>query len=129
MLHSLYIVNDAGETVASISLSDFQIDEALFGGFLSAIQMFSQQMSGDELKEMSMENYRLIIMNARRGYVVTVHDRDDKDTKETSQGILKIVNEHMQDIITDDFLDMLRASLVEETDSGDRAKDWASKML
>jgi hypothetical protein len=38
LIHSIYIVNDAGETLAAINRGNFDMDDALFDGFLSAIQ-------------------------------------------------------------------------------------------
>ncbi|MDF1540352.1 MAG: hypothetical protein P1Q69_15765, partial [Candidatus Thorarchaeota archaeon] len=61
MIHSIYIVNDAGETLAAINLSKFEMDDALFGGFLSAIQMYSQKVSGQEMSELSLDQYRMLI--------------------------------------------------------------------
>ncbi|MGY5874682.1 MAG: hypothetical protein RTU30_02955 [Candidatus Thorarchaeota archaeon] len=108
MIQSIYIVSDAGETLAAITLSDFKLDEVMFGGFLSAIQMFSQQMSGKAVKEMSMESYRLIIADAKKGFVVTVHERDDSNAVDINKKILAVVDDNIQAIITDDILDLVK---------------------
>ena len=129
MLQSIYIVNEAGETLGSLSFSKFDIDDALFGGFLSAIQMFSQQMSGKNVKELSMENHRLIISEFKDGYIVTVHDRDDKDAVELSLKVKQIVNDELFGIVTDDFLELLKKEVGSEARALERADDWASKML
>ncbi len=34
LIQSVYIINEAGETLAAIPIGDFQVDEVLFGGFL-----------------------------------------------------------------------------------------------
>ena len=44
MIHSIYIVNQSGETEAAVTLGEFQADEALFGGFMSAIRTFSEHV-------------------------------------------------------------------------------------
>ncbi len=129
MIQSIYIVSEAGETLAAITLSDFKLDEVMFGGFLSAIQMFSQQMSGKAVKEMSMESYRLIIADAKKGFVVTVHERDDTDAVALNKKILAVVDENMQVIITEEFLDQVKQAAAETTESKSKADDWASKML
>ncbi len=129
MIQGIYIVNEAGETIGSLSFKKFDIDDALFGGFLSAIQMFSQQMSGKNVKELSMENHRLIISEFKDGYVVTVHDRDDKDAVELSLKVKKIVDDELYGLVTDDFLDLLKKAVVTEVSAMERADEWASKML
>ena len=129
MILGVYIVNEAGETMGALSISKLDIDDALFGGFLSAIQMFSQQMSGKPVKELSMENYRLIISEFKAGYVVTVHDRDDKDAVELSMKVKKIVDDELYGIVTDDFLELLKNAVMSEASAMERADEWASKML
>ena len=60
MLQGVYIVNHAGETQAAINIGEFTVDEVLFGGFLSAIQMYTQQMSGTDLEELSLDKFRML---------------------------------------------------------------------
>ncbi len=129
LIHSIYIVNDAGETLAAINRGNFDMDDALFGGFLSAIQMYSQKVSGKEVSELSLETYRMLISKANTVFVVTVHDEADNNPAEGNSRIAEVLNGIPTDFITDDTLELLKKAAEDPASSGNRASDWASKML
>lgn len=129
MIQSVYVVNEGGETLAAIPIGEFQIDEVLFGGFLSAIQMYSQRVSGKDLKELSLENYRIILSKAERVFLVTIHDQNDKDAAKINSRLLELVEGTLGDVITDETVDLIREAATEASSAFERATDWASKML
>jgi len=129
LIHSIYIVNEAGETLAAINRGDFDMDDALFGGFLSAIQMYSQKVSGQEVSELSLDDYRMMISKAGTAFVVTIHDQDDKDTVDGNARVAKVLDGIITDIITDDTVELLKEAAKDKLSGGSRASDWASKML
>ncbi|MHA1908421.1 MAG: hypothetical protein ACW98Y_14065 [Candidatus Thorarchaeota archaeon] len=129
MIHSIYVVNDAGETLAAINRGNFDMDDALFGGFLSAIQMYSQKVSGKQVSELSLDKYRMIISKASSVFVVTIHDENDEDPAKGNVRVAAVLNEIPTDIITDDTVDLLKTAADEPSSGGNRATDWASKML
>ena len=129
MIQGVYIVNHGGETQASINLGEFSVDEVLFGGFLSAIQMYTQQMSGEALQEISLDKYRMVISKTDNVYVVTVHDKDDKDVTILNRKVLEILSEGMDEVITEDTLELIRKTTAKIAGATERATEWASKML
>lgn len=129
LIHSIYIVNEAGETLAAINRGDFSMDDALFGGFLSAIQMYSQKVSGKEVNELSLDNYRMMISKAGSVFVVTIHDETDKDSAEGNTRVANVLKGIITDIITDDTVELLRKAAEAILTGSARAQDWASKML
>lgn len=129
LIHSIYIVNDAGETLAAINRGNFDMDDTLFGGFLSAIQMYSQQVSGQEMNELSLEDYKMMITKTGGVFLVTVHDEDDTDTVAASERVAKVLDGFANDIITDDTIELLKQAAEEQKSGRNGAIDWASKVL
>ncbi|MFW9792966.1 MAG: hypothetical protein ACFFEE_01590 [Candidatus Thorarchaeota archaeon] len=129
MIQSVYLVNEGGETIASIPIGDFQIDEALFGGFLSAIQMYSKKISGKNVSELSLENYRIIISKAGRVFLVTIHDLNDKNASELNTKISELCKGTLGEIITEETIKLIKKAAEEAQSAMKRANEWASKML
>jgi hypothetical protein len=129
VIQSVYLVNEGGETIASIPMGDFNIDEALFGGFLSAIQMYSKKISGKNVSELSLENYRIIISKTDRIFLVTIHDLDDKNATELNTKICELCKGTLGEIVTDETIDLIKDAAKEAQSSLKRANEWASKML
>jgi hypothetical protein len=129
MIHGVYIVNHGGETQASINLGEFSVDEVLFGGFLSAIQMYTQQMSGEALQEISLDKYRMVISKTDHVFVVTVHDREDKDVGTLNKKVMDLLKDGMDEVITEDTVELIRKATAKIAGASDRATEWASKML
>ena len=129
MIHSIYIVNEAGETLTAINRGSFDMDDALFGGFLSAIQMYSQKVSGKEVNELNLEDYRMLISKVGNVFLVTIHDENDKDAVTANARVAKVLDGLINDIITDDTIEMLKQAAEDPMSGRDRASDWASKML
>lgn len=129
MIHSIYVVNEAGETLTAINLGKFKMDDALFGGFLSSIQMYSQKVSGKEVNELSLEDYRMMISKAGRVFLVTIHDENDKDAITANSRVAEVLDGLVNDIITDDTVVLLKKAAEDSAGGRNRANDWASKML
>ena len=129
LLQSVYLVNERGETIAAIPIGDFQIDEALFGGFLSAIQMYSKQISGKDIKELTLESYRLIISKPDRVFLVTIHDIKDKNADTLNAELSKLVEGTLGEIVTEETIQLIKETATNVSSRTDRATDWASKML
>lgn len=129
LIQSVYVVNERGETLAAVPIGEFQMDEVLFGGFLSAIQMYSQRLSGKDLKELTLENYRMIISKTDRVFLVTIHDIKDKNAPDLNEKLSKLVEGTLGEIITDETIELIKASATEVSGGVKRATEWASKML
>jgi len=115
--------------LAAVPIGEFQMDEVLFGGFLSAIQMYSQRLSGKDLKELSLESYRIIISKSDRVFLVTIHDIKDKNAPELNTKLSKLVEGTLGEIITDETIDLIKEAATEVSVGAKRATEWASKML
>ena len=128
IIESIFIINEEGETEVSISLGKFQTEEALFGGFLSAIQMFSQKISGTEIEGILFGDYRMIVRKSNNYFLVTVHAKSDKKSKGDNDRVFSIFQKNIIVGITDELVDLLRQSATQLTGM-DSASDWASRML
>ena len=129
MIQSVYLVNERGETLASVPIGEFQMDDVLFGGFLSAIQMYSQKISGKDLKELTLENYRMIISKTDRVFLVTIHDIKDKNAPDLNKKLSKLVEGTLGEIITDETIQLIIQAATEVSRGAKAANEWASKML
>ncbi|MHA2359888.1 MAG: hypothetical protein ACXAB5_06420 [Candidatus Thorarchaeota archaeon] len=129
MIQSVYLVNEGGETIASVPIGDFQIDEVLFGGFLSAIQMYSKKLSGKNVSELSLENYRIIISKTDRIFLVTIHDLNDKNATALNNKIRELCRGTLGEIVTDETIKLIKNAAAEAQSAMKRANEWASKML
>jgi len=129
LIQSVYLVNEGGETIASIPIGDFKIDEVLFGGFLSAIQMYSKKISGKNVSELSLENYRIIISKTDRIFLVTIHDLSDKNATDLNTKISELCRGTLGEIITEETINLIKKAAEEAQSAMKRANEWASKML
>jgi hypothetical protein len=129
MVQSIYIINDDGETLAKVDLGSFEADEALFGGFLSAIQTFSEKMTGDAVQELFLGNYRMMIQRIEGHFLVVVLDKSAKDPLIHIRRIADVFKENIAVGVTDDLLEKLKVMALTSVKGTDRADDWASKMF
>lgn len=129
MIQSVYLVNEGGETIASVPIGEFQLDEALFGGFLSAIQMYSKKISGKNVSELSLESYRIIISKTDRVFLVTIHDLNDKNATALNTKIGELCKGTLGEIVTDETIELIKEAASEAQSAMKRANEWASKML
>lgn len=97
-MYSIFIINDAGETMASMGWESLEGDSALLGGFVSALQMFIKKISGNEINELQFGELKLLIGKAGENYVVTLHAFDDKDTRDHNKEVIKLVVDQGDDI-------------------------------
>lgn len=125
----MYLVNEGGETIASVPIGEFQLDEALFGGFLSAIQMYSKKISGKNVSELSLESYRIIISKTDRVFLVTIHDLKDKNAAALNSKIGELCKGTLGEIVTDETIELIKEAASEAQSAMKRANKWASKML
>jgi len=113
-VYGIYLINEAGETVASIGWENLQGDSALLGGFVTALQMFIKKISGNEITELQFGEWKLLIGTAGENYVVTLHANDDADAAEHNEEVIKFVLAH-DDSIDDGVLGLINELVIEET--------------
>ena len=91
--------------------------------------MYSQKVSGKEVNELSLEDYRMMISKAGRVFLVTIHDENDKDAITANSRVAEVLDGLVNDIITDDTVVLLKKAAKDSAGGRNRANDWASKML
>jgi hypothetical protein len=93
------LVNQAGETVASVGWDAFGGDVALFGGFVSAIQMFIERIAdGTKLDELRFGNMKLLISSLDDYHVVTLHGIDESKAESENQEVVKLLKGNSSNI-------------------------------
>lgn len=145
-MYGIFLINDAGETVASMGWENLEGDSALLGGFVSALQMFIKKISGNEINELQFGELKLLIGKAGDNYVVTLHAFNDDDAKSQNQEVIKFVIEQ-GDNIDDGVLSLINAMVSDDTtteeekekvrtgirgltgEASSAAKEWGKKVF
>jgi hypothetical protein len=144
-MYGIFVINDAGETIASVGWENLEGDTALIGGFVSALQMFIKKISGNEMNELLFGELKLLIGKAGDKYIVTLHSVDDKEAKahnqevikfvtergdEIDDGVLILVNEMISGETTPEEEEKVRRGVREWTSgAGTAAKEWGKKVF
>jgi len=144
-MYGIFLINEAGETVASMGWENLEGDSALLGGFVSALQMFIKKISGNEINELQFGELKLLIGKAREYYVVTLHSNDDKDAKKHNKevidfvidqaediddGVLNLINEMVTQGKTPEEIEKVRSGIRGWTsDAGSNAAEWGKKVF
>ena len=115
-MYGIFLINDAGETIASIGWENLKGDSSLFGGFLSAVQMFIKKISGDEIEELRFGDLKLLVGHAGTDYVVTLHAFDDPKAETHNREVVKLVNESADIRIDDGFLELVSQMVIQESE-------------
>ncbi|MFW9883490.1 MAG: hypothetical protein ACFFEX_03795 [Candidatus Thorarchaeota archaeon] len=114
-MYGIFLINDAGETIASFGWENLRGDSSLFGGFLSAVQMFIKKISGTEIEELRFGELKLLVGHAGTDYVVTLHAIDDSEAESHNREVVKLVNESADIRIDDGFLELINEMVVHES--------------
>jgi hypothetical protein len=114
-MYGIFLINDAGETIASIGWENLRGDSSLFGGFLSAVQMFIKKISGTEIQELRFGDLKLLVGLAGTDYVVTLHAYDDPKAEAHNHEVVKLVNDSADIRIDDGFLELVSEMVVKES--------------
>jgi hypothetical protein len=120
-MYGIFIINDAGETVASVGWENLEGDSALLGGFVSALQMFIKKISGNEINELQFGELKLLIGKAGEYYVVTLHAFNDKDAKKHNHEVIEFITER-GDEIDDGVLSLVYEMLTIESTPEEKEK-------
>jgi len=113
-VYGICLINEAGETVASIGWENLQGDSALLGGFVSALQMFIKKISGTEITQLQFGEWKLLIGKAGEYHVVTLHANDDTNATKYNEEVIKFVLAH-DDNIDDGVLGLINELVIGET--------------
>jgi hypothetical protein len=145
-MYGIFLINEAGETIASMGWENLEGDSALLGGFVSALQMFIKKISGNEINELQFGELKLLIGKAGDNYVVTLHAFNDADARAHNQEVIKFVIEQ-GDNVDDGVLDLVNEMISQETateedkekvrsgirgltgEASSAAKEWGKKVF
>jgi hypothetical protein len=114
-MYGIFLINEAGETVASMGWENLEGDSALLGGFVSALQMFIKKISGNEINELQFGELKLLIGKAGSNYVVTLHAFNDTDAKAHNQEVINLIIEQ-GDNVDDGVLDLVNEMIIQGVD-------------
>lgn len=133
-MHGIMIVNQAGETVASAGWDNLEGDVALFGGFVSAVQMFiSQASGGTEIKEMVFGDMKLMIGKSNGYHVVTLHEADEKSSLSANQQVIELIENSGAGPINEGILDLIQELVTVRSEISEEAKEsvrnWTQSQL
>jgi hypothetical protein len=120
-VYGLFVINEAGETEASVGWENLEGDSALLGGFVSALQMFIKKISGNEVNEMQFGDLKLLIGRAKDDFVVTLHNADESDAKELNQEVSRLVAERDGEV-DDGVLSLINEMLKGEAPAEEKEK-------
>jgi len=98
------LVNQAGETVAQVGWETFEGDVTMFGGFVSAVQMFIKRIAGGtRVEELRFGDMKLLIGSSDDYHVVTLHEANESAAEHENQEVVKLVKEN-DGSVNDGFL-------------------------
>jgi hypothetical protein len=94
-MYGIMLVNQAGETVASVGWDSFEGDVTMFGGFVSAVQMFIKRIAnGTQVEELRFGNMKLLIGSSNDYHVITLHEADESGAESENQEVVQLVKEN-----------------------------------
>ena len=99
-MYGIFLINYAGETVASVGWDHLVGDVSMFGGFVSAVQMFVKRISGGtEVEELKFGNMKLLIGSSEEYHIVTLHESNESDAETMNQKVVQLIKDSGEDSI------------------------------
>jgi hypothetical protein len=132
-MYGIMLVNRAGETVASVGWDNLEGDVTMFGGFVSAVQMFIKKISGGtEVEELRFGDMKLMIGRSPDYHVVTLHEADETGAESENREVVDLVRENgggVNDGILDLIKEMVSANHAAADKVGESVKDWTESQV
>ncbi len=127
------LVNQAGETVASVGWDHLDGDVAMFGGFVSAVQMFVGRVaSGTEVKDLSFGDMRLVLGKSGEYHVVTLHEADATNALSENQEVVKLLADNdgaLNEGILDLIQEIVSRNKGDSEKIGESVKEWTESQM
>ncbi|MFW9849830.1 MAG: hypothetical protein ACFFF4_11860 [Candidatus Thorarchaeota archaeon] len=127
-MYGIMLVNEAGETVASVGWENLEADVTMLGGFLSAIQMFSKNIAGDVIEQLEFGDMKLLIGNSGEYHVVTLHEANEKNAEDENRTVTQLVSENNGMEYNDGFLSLIKEMLSQNNEAKEKVdksvKEW-----
>ena len=133
-MYGLMLVNQAGETVASAGWDHIEGDVAMFGGFLSAVQMFIKKISGgNEVEELRFGDMKLLIGISDEYHIVTLHEADESNADSENREVVRLVKENGNGPLNDGLLGLIKEMVSGDISASEKVsesvKDWTESQV
>lgn len=143
-MYGVFLINSAGETIASTGVEKLDGDSALLGGFVSALQIFVKQMSGNQVKSMRFGDLTMMMRQAGDKHVVTLHGVHEKQADQQNQQVVDLLNENPDIAATDGFIGLVSKMITSDDEAAEKvesgiielnkslkesAKDWGKTVF
>ncbi|MDF1539028.1 MAG: hypothetical protein P1Q69_09000 [Candidatus Thorarchaeota archaeon] len=122
-MYGVFLVNAAGETIASTGIEKLDGDSALLGGFISALQIYVQQVSGNQVKSMRIGDLTMVMRRCGDKHVVTLHGLHDKEADKQNQQVVDLLNDNPDIAATEGFVGLV-SNLIASDKKASRRKLW-----
>jgi hypothetical protein len=124
-VHNVYVFNEDGEPLVTITLGSIRADSTLLTGFLSAIESFSKKIAQGDIEEINVKDYKFHIKPDGPMYVALVADKDDQDARWRLSEVCKIIDKHQRNF-SDKLVEMeIRDAATRKIKMRDRVTSWA----
>jgi len=133
-MYGILLVNQAGETVASVGWESIGGDATLFGGFVSAVQMFIKRIAdGNQVEELRFGDMKLLIGSSDDYHVVTLHGADEPvaESESENQQVVNLVRENngqVNDGILDLVCELVSKDKTAAKDVNESVKEWTQSV-
>ncbi|MFX1484108.1 MAG: hypothetical protein ACFFCP_13085 [Promethearchaeota archaeon] len=131
-MYGILLVNQAGETVASVGWDSIGGDATLFGGFVSAVQMFIKRISaGTQVEELRFGNMKLLIGSSDEYHVVTLHEANETVAESENQEVVRLIREshgQFNDGILDLVCELVSNDKTAAADVNESVKEWTQSV-
>ncbi|MGQ4832944.1 MAG: hypothetical protein ACP6IS_03465 [Candidatus Asgardarchaeia archaeon] len=80
MIYAIWLINRSGTPIIARTYRGFNVDSVLFSGLITAILSFAKEISGHEINEISMGNFKILVNSFIEGpiLVMAVSSGDEK---------------------------------------------------
>ncbi len=120
-MDGIFIIDAAGIVKASVGFEKLKGDAALFGGFLSAIQIFVKQMAGDEVRELKFGDLKLLMTKSHEDYIVTLHKTSDESANSHHMTVVRLIEER-SGVVDAGFLELISNLITLGTEITEKSK-------
>ncbi|MHA2206932.1 MAG: hypothetical protein ACXABL_15020 [Candidatus Thorarchaeota archaeon] len=132
-MYGIMLVNQAGETVASVGWEHLKGDVSMFGGFVSAVQMFIKKVSGGtEVEELRFGDMKMLIGNADPYHIVTLHEADESNAMSENREVVKLIGDN-GGAINNGLLDLIKELVSRNGEATElvtkSVKDWTESQV
>jgi hypothetical protein len=133
-MYGIMLVNQAGETVASVGWDQLEGDISLFGGFVSAVQMFIKRVSGGtQVNEMVFGDMKLLIGSSKEYHVITLHQANETVAVNENRQVVELIDQNNSGLVNEGILDLIKELIIREDELSDTmessVREWTQSQL